>query len=125
MRGRYRVLTASLIGASLSLGAIGIGVTSAGASSNTSTTPTTAIASTGLPIVSSLLGSLPAFPTVSSLLPALPSTSSILPPVCTELAGTPLCGSSSTIAAIQEVSSIQNWLQEFTTTLATKVPSLP
>lgn len=118
MRRRYRVLTASLIGASLSLGAIGIGVTSAGASSNTSTTPTTATAS-------SLLGSLPALSTVSSLLSTLPSTSSILPPVCTELAGTPLCGTSSTIAAIQEVSSIQNWLQEFTTTLAAKVPSLP
>jgi hypothetical protein len=41
------------------------------------------------------------------------------------VAGTPLCGTSSTIAAIHEVSSIQNWLQEFTTTLAAKVPSLP
>jgi hypothetical protein len=123
MRGRYRVLAASLIGASLSLGVFGVGVASAGASSKT-TTPA-ATSSSGLSTLSSLLPSLPAIPTLSSLLPSLPTTSSLLPPVCTELAGTPLCGTASTIAAIQEVSAIQNWLQEFTTMLAAKVPALP
>jgi hypothetical protein len=122
MRRRNCFVAASLLGASLSLGVIGIGAASAGASSNTATTTsTTSSGLLGGLGLSSLLGSLPAFPTLSSA----PSVSTLLPPVCTELAGTPLCGTSSTIAAIQEVSSIQNWLQEFTSALAQKAPTLP
>jgi hypothetical protein len=118
MRGRYRFIAVSLLGASLSLGAVGIGVTGAGASPTTTTTSPPSPTATGLPILSSLLSSLPSFPT-------LPSISTLLPPVCTELAGTPLCGTASTIAAIQEVSSIQNWLQELSSSLAQKAPALP
>ena len=114
MRKRYRFVAASLFGASLSLGAIGIGVTSAGASGpTTTTTPSTATTSTALSGLSSVLsGVLP------SSIPALPA----LPPVCTELSGTPLCGTGASLAVLQQLSSIENWIQEFSTVMAQKVP---
>ncbi|HEY5265513.1 MAG TPA: hypothetical protein VIJ40_01740 [Acidimicrobiales bacterium] len=118
MRKRYRFIAASLFGASLSLGAIGIGVTGAGASSTTTTTtPSTASTSTALSGLSSVLSGV-----VPSSIPALP-TLPVLPPVCTELAGTPLCGTASALAVMQQLSSIENWMQEFTTLVAQKVPT--
>ncbi|MGC1239176.1 MAG: hypothetical protein WA860_10345 [Acidimicrobiales bacterium] len=126
MRGRYRVVTASLLCASLSLGAVALGASGAGASSTKAKSTTTATTTSSAATSSSSLGGLSSI--VSSLLPSLPAlpslpTLSSIPPLCTELSGTPVCGTASTLAVMQELSSIQNWIQEFSTAAVAKVPA--
>lgn len=98
MRKSCRVLTASLLGTSISLGAIGALAGTAGAAS---TTP-------------AAVPSLPSLPTLPTLTP-----------LCSFLANTPLCGPSTGEAVVQEISSVQNWLQGVSMMLAQKIPTIP